>query len=117
VRPENRTDAVLAHEQGHFDIAEIHKRMFATASRRYLDADAPCRGRTRRDVVRFVERDIAATLGRLYERVWQNQMRLQARYDEETAHGMNAAGQSSWLRTIAAGLRGSNWPQLGFKAN
>jgi hypothetical protein len=113
VRPDGRTAAVLAHEQGHFDIAEIHKRMFEVASQPYLGARAACKGRDKRSVAKFVEHDIDAKLGKIYERIWTNQNRVQATYDTETAHGMNAAVQKDWLVKIAAGLRGRGWDELG----
>lgn len=112
-RRDGRTAAVLAHEQGHFDIAELHKRMFDEASRPFLGARARCKGRDRRSIAKFVERDIDATLGKLYERIWTNQTRVQEAYDAETAHGMNAAAQKDWLDKIAAGLRGRGWNELG----
>jgi hypothetical protein len=106
VRDEGRTSAVLAHEQGHFDIAELHKLMFAEASRAFLGKRATCRGRDKRSVAKSVERDIDATLGKLYERIWTNQTHVQNAYDDETAHGMNSAAQREWLEKIAAGLDG-----------
>ncbi len=113
VRPEGRTPAVLAHEQGHFDIAEIHKQMFDHASRAFVGKSAACKGRDKRSIARFVERDIDTTLGKVYERIWTNQTRVQERYDAETAHGMNPALQKQWLAKISAGLRGRGWDKLG----
>ena len=112
-RPDGRTSAVLAHEQGHFDIAEMHKRMFDEASRPFLNARATCKGRDKRSIAKFVERDIDTTLGKLYERIWKNQIRVQEIYDAETRHGMDAAAQQGWLEKIAAGLRGRRWGELG----
>jgi hypothetical protein len=114
VKAGHRTDAVLAHEQGHFDLAEVHRLMFEQASHGRLRTDGRCRGRNAKSIGKFVEREIEATLGRLYERTWRNFERIQSRYDEETAHGMNAAAQSEWLATIAAALGGRGWNALGF---
>lgn len=113
VRSGGRTSPVLAHEQGHFDIAELHKRMFEAASRSFMGRHAACKGRDKRSIAKFVERDIDGTLGKVYERIWTNQARMQNLYDSETSHGMNAAAQNRWLERIAAGLRGRGWDELG----
>lgn len=114
VRPEHRTADVLAHEQGHFDLTEIHKLMFDEASRSLLGTSGPCRGRNGKRIARSVERDIADTLGRVYEKIWSNHERVQNAYDSETAHGMNEIAQQTWRARIAAGLRGRGWEALGF---
>jgi hypothetical protein len=113
VRSGSRTAAVLAHEQGHFDIAEIHKLMFEAASRPFVDKRAACRGRDKKSISKNVEHDIDATLGKLYQRIWTNQVRVQNAYDGETAHGLNASAQKTWLAKIAAALKGRGWGELG----
>jgi hypothetical protein len=115
VRPQHRTADVLAHEQGHFDLTQIHKLMFDEASRGLLGTSGPCRGRNGKRIARSVERDIANTLGVIYERVWSNHERVQNVYDSETAHGMNETAQQTWRARIAAGLRGRGWEVLGFE--
>lgn len=116
VKPDHRRNNVLAHEQGHFDLTEVHRRMFEAASRAFQQDVRPCRGRNSRKVARFVEGDIAATLGELYERTWDNLERVQNLYDAQTRHGMNAGAQQDWLARIAAALGGAGWNDLGFEA-
>jgi hypothetical protein len=114
VEPDHRTADVLAHEQGHFDLTEVHKLMFDERSRGLLGTSGPCRGRNTRAIAKSVERDIAGTLGKIYDDIWSNHERVQAAYDAETEHSMNSAAQKSWLEKIAAALRGQGWDALGF---
>jgi hypothetical protein len=112
VRPSNRSDAILAHEQGHFDITEIHRLMLEQALAPHAGATGGCEGRNERRISADVEGQLRNMLGAVYERYVRNHERVQADYDRETRHSLDAAAQERWLRTIAAALRGEGWEQL-----
>jgi len=89
VRPSARSSMrLLAHEQLHFDLAEVHARRFA--------AELP---------VLLVAGDVEAALGRAHDRMMARLRKEQARYDRETDHGRNAAAQARWSDLVHRLLR------------
>jgi hypothetical protein len=102
VRPGHRTDSVLRHEQGHFDIAQLHKLRFETETREFLGGQRSCSGRNERQVTRSAEREIARLVGTIYEDVWAQYRREQEVYDRETSHGINSSSQAEWTKNIAS---------------
>jgi Bacterial protein of unknown function (DUF922) len=71
---------VLAHEQTHFDLAEVHVRRMRQAFRNVTD---PCR-------------NTDAVIGALADRLGQEEKVEQRRYDTETNHGLRAEQQAAW---------------------
>lgn len=84
-----RTDYVLAHEQGHFDIAEIYARKLNKALKEY----------------RYREATVSRDLNILYDRLVKEHHEMQARYDRETNHSRNKTQQALWLKKIASQLK------------
>lgn len=78
----------LRHEQTHFDLTEVHARRLRKALHQVYD---PCRT-GERQVPDEADRVIAA------------EARLQARYDDETRHGLDAARQQAWDQDAAGWL-------------
>jgi hypothetical protein len=109
VRPNHATADVLRHEQGHFDITQIHKLMFDALVAPLIDATYRCEGRTRRQISARVEAEIRAQLEPIYDDVWDNHLRTQAAYDAETHHGSSGDPQAAWTRAIEAGIRTGSW--------
>ncbi len=112
VRPEHRNDAILAHEQGHFDITQIHRLMLEHALAPYVGTTGACEGRDEERISADVQRRLADTLGEVYQRIARNHDRVQADYDRETQHSIDAASQARWQQIIAAALRGEGWDNL-----
>lgn len=83
----SETDALLAHEQGHFDITALGLREEAHLVDALTGAGAAEIQRQRRRIRRRMQRRI-------------NQ--ANERYDARTEHSRNAAVQRRWLRSIAA---------------
>ena len=104
VKPDHRAPDVLAHEQGHFDIAEIYRRAFEAETRPFVSARASCTGQSRKRVTRFIASEIEARLGTVYESIWAEFNATQERYDAETEHGIAAQVQRQWIDRIAGGL-------------
>lgn len=106
VKPGHRTASVLAHEQGHFDITQIHKLRFEQDSRRLVGATGTCTGGSTRRASKSVAAEVEQRVQPLYDRAWREHTRAQEAYDRETRHGMDAAAQQRWSQRIAAGLKG-----------
>jgi hypothetical protein len=100
VRPGHRSAAVLSHEQGHFDIAELYKKRFEDDTRELVASVRECRGRNERKISRFVERDLNDLIGSVFDEIWRAYRARQDVYDEETRHGMNAQAQASWTEQL-----------------
>jgi hypothetical protein len=103
-KPDHRTPDVLAHEQAHFDIAEIYRRAFESETRPFVGVRSSCTGQSRKRVTRFIASEIEARLGAVYESIWAEFNATQERYDAETEHGVAAQRQEQWIGRIAAGL-------------
>ena len=83
-----RTDYILAHEQGHFDITELHARKLYQALSEYqLNPDT-------------FKKDIAT----IYERIVKEKEDMQEAYDLETDHSRNKRVQYNWFDKIQTQL-------------
>lgn len=79
-----RTNYILAHEQAHFDITELHARKLYEALYHYtFNPDT-------------FKKDIAA----IYERIVAEKEAMQAAYDGETDHSRKRRVQYVWLERI-----------------
>jgi len=78
-----RIEAILRHEQGHFDIAHIFAKK--------LEANLKSR--------RYTSNDVNA-LNTLYDSFLEKMNVLQVKYDKETHGGLDAAAQARWKRFI-----------------
>ena len=79
-----RNPRVLAHEQSHFDLAEVHVRRIRRA---VLSLAQPCdMGHEARD--------------RIAQKIVQADRDDQKRYDQETAFGVDSGKQAEWTRRI-----------------
>lgn len=83
---------VLAHEQTHFDLAEVHARIMRRA---FSDLDRPCRWSD-------------GALSALAERLGQAEKADQRRYDAETKHGLLGEEQARWTLQTRRRLTASN---------
>jgi hypothetical protein len=85
-----KNDLILSHEQGHFDIAEIHARKLNQALKAYH--------------LKFntLSKDVNA----IYQSVMGDLKQMQDLYDEQTDHSRNTTQQKSWLIKIDSYLTG-----------
>lgn len=102
VRPGHRTDAVLQHEQGHFDLTKVYKEKFAARTRDFIGSERTCRGRNDRAATRWAETEIAQLVGSIYDDIWRQYRQQQESYDAETRHGIDSVAQAAWSEEIAA---------------
>jgi hypothetical protein len=71
--------ALLAHEQLHWDITELHTIMLRKQFKKYVADKNP------KDDIRLI-----------FENIESQRKTMQARYDKETSHGRNKDEQSNW---------------------
>lgn len=79
-----KTAPILAHEQGHFDISEIHARKLHKALKLY----------------NLNEATLAKDVSAMYQKVMEDQNVMQSEYDNETNFSRNAEKQLIWLEKI-----------------
>ena len=84
-----KNDYILAHEQGHFDIAEIHARKLNKLLKEY----------------RFNQRTVGRDVNKIYETVMKEHHAFQSQYDEETNYSRNPENQDRWNNKIAEFLK------------
>lgn len=76
----SKTDYILKHEQGHFDIAELFARKLHKEMGEY----------------KFNKNTFKSDLRVIYERVSKEKEEFQNRYDRETDHSRRSVRQSEW---------------------
>ena len=79
-----KSNYILAHEQGHFDITEVTARLLHKAISEY----------------EFNRRTFKQDINKIYEKVVDQKEALQAAYDRETDHSRNKRNQYDWLDKI-----------------
>lgn len=81
----HKTDYILSHEQGHFDIAEIYARKLNMKMSEY----------------KFNTKTYQKDLKKIYQDILDEKEEVQNAYDGETRHSINKAKQAEWLKIIA----------------
>lgn len=79
-----KTDYILAHEQGHFDITEIFARKLYEALQNY----------------EFNKRTFKRDISKIYEAIVKQKEEFQKAYDGETDHSRKRSVQYDWLEKI-----------------
>lgn len=79
-----KTDYILSHEQGHFDIAEIFARKLHQRMKEY----------------KFRRSTYKNDLENIYNEILEEKERTQNRYDQETNYSRNKEQQAKWLKKI-----------------
>ena len=78
-----KTDYILKHEQGHFDIAEIFSRKLNKEIKEYLAKSRNHEG-----------------LNPIYSKLMSEKREMQEEYDSETNHSINKSKQAEWNEKI-----------------
>ena len=81
----HKTGYILAHEQGHFDIAEVYARKL----------------HQRMSAYQFNKRTYNKDLDRIYKEVADEKAAVQQQYDRETRHSIDEEKQAEWLKKIS----------------
>lgn len=79
-----KTDYILAHEQGHFDITEIFARKLYEALQNY----------------EFIKRSFKKDISAIYQSIVKQKEEFQKAYDGETDHSRKRSVQYDWLEKI-----------------
>lgn len=79
-----KNDHILSHEQGHFDIAEIHARKLNRQLKSY----------------KVNKSQVSHDVNSIYQSVMQELSGMQLQYDQDTDHSRNKSGQKDWLAKI-----------------
>ena len=85
----HKTDYILTHEQGHFDIAEIFARKLNKMMREY----------------KFDNKTFKEDLKTIYQSIALEKDAFQNQYDEETNHSIKREKQAEWLTKISNQLK------------
>jgi hypothetical protein len=109
VKPGYLTDAILRHEQGHFDLTQIFKRELDARTASLIGTRSSCTGATLEDAVASAERGAAGRVQSVFDDVWQMYVDTQARYDGHTGHGTLAGEQDLWSQAITEALASDRW--------
>jgi len=80
----HKTDYILSHEQGHFDIAEVFARKLHKKMSEF----------------KFDKRTYQKNLGKIYDEVVEEKTEMQNDYDRETRHSINKEKQAQWIKKI-----------------
>ena len=79
-----RTEYILDHEQGHFDITEIYARKLENAIQEY----------------KFNPKKFKTDLDNIYKEIVEEKEKVQNQYDLETDYSRNREKQAEWLKKI-----------------
>jgi len=86
-----KNDHILSHEQGHFDIAEIHARKLKKALSEY----------------KYNESTVSADINKIYQELMKQHHEMQILYDQQTDHSRNYPKQAEWAKKIEEALNDS----------
>ena len=79
---------LLAHEQLHFDISELHARKFRKAIEEYQ-----------------ISKDIKKDLREIYYRIESERQEMQEKYDAESNHGLQFEAEKEWQLFVKEELK------------
>jgi len=98
VLPHAKTAEVLNHEQRHFDLHEVYRRLLDLSLRRLIGVEWT--GTTREEA----EEKLRAHLDAIFQGISRKCQEVQDRYDRETDYGRNLEKQRKWDRMISEWL-------------
>jgi predicted secreted Zn-dependent protease len=84
-----KNEHILAHEQGHFDLAELHARKLNKALKEYV----------------FNSKTVSKDVNAIYDAIMKEHHQVQQEYDEATDHSRKVTAQKEWEEKIAAELK------------
>lgn len=87
VKPSSRTDELLAHEQVHFDISELHARILTK----------------KLENTGFTE-NYKEEIDSIYQSVINRRSKMQELYDKETDHSRDLGQQKKWMARVESQL-------------
>jgi len=106
VKEKGKTAALLKHEQGHFDILEIHAKKFNDrANRELLNHAFSCPGRNGLVSEGTINNAANAKVTTIFNQIKNEMKWMEKNYDTQTNHGFNSFAQDKWDSKIKVLLR------------
>ncbi len=94
VRPSQANDALLKHEQGHFDLAELVKREnHEKLKSKFHEKQFPTRGKNEEQRKQFAKQDSGKMIAQEVEKLEEILSQRRQEYDEQTNFGQNLEKQ------------------------
>ena len=100
VRPNARTDDLLQHEQGHFDIAEVFARKKREQMSKFVGQSESAVADTDAEAKKAAEEKIAKKFMEVCEAITKEEDAMHHAYDTQTNHGKNKEQQEKWNEKI-----------------
>jgi|Deesub1362B_J571_1020462.scaffolds.fasta_scaffold06994_2 hypothetical protein len=91
-----RTPALLNHEQKHFDLNEVYRRLLDAALQKLV-----CKLETSGSTRQEAEEEMERRLREVFDKHRKKCDEVQEQYDRQTDHGRDAAKQQEWDRKIS----------------
>ncbi len=88
VKPAEKSDYLLKHEQLHFDITEFHARKLKHAFNNYK-----------------LKPSIKKDLKQIYNQIVKERISMQNQYDKETQHSLDSKAQKQWEEKVSELLK------------
>ena len=93
-------DQLLEHEQGHFDIGEIYRRIFEVELLKEAKKLHECRGSGIKEIQKNADKKTEKILKRLTRIVITKRNQYNEKYEDETNHGVNYDIQKKYTKEI-----------------
>lgn len=91
VKPNKTSDYLLAHEQLHFDISELHARKLRKAIQEYR-----------------MTKDVKQDLRKIYHAIESERQEMQKKYDLESKHSLQKDSEEKWQKYVKSELEKYN---------
>ncbi len=99
VLPEQKTPELLNHEQRHFDLNEVYRRLAEAELQRHV-----CRLEAMGATENEAKENLGGMIGDVLDKFDKKCDEVEEQYDTETDHGRNAEQQAEWDKRIAGWL-------------
>ena len=97
VRPSEKSDNLLKHEQGHFDLGELVKRENIESLRNnFYGKRFPTRGQNQEQRKQFAKEDSGKMIAEEVEKLEEQLAQKREEYDDQTEFGQNITKQSEY---------------------
>jgi hypothetical protein len=106
VRNQARTETVLEHEQGHFDLTEVFRSVLEREANELVGATRSCG--TDADMA-AIETEVGELVAHMRESIFAELDQVQRQYDAQTGHGTLPQVQRTWTERIRRALGRGAW--------
>ncbi len=101
VKPGSKTDALLAHEQGHFDISEIFARKKQEKMNKLIGTSETATACSNEEALKEANKKIEADVMKVCDEINKEEDNMQDQYDKQTMNGTDPDKQKKWQDKIA----------------